>query len=176
MILVLRAGTSAAELAEVLALLERHGMRGQALQANERTLVHIVSGSTRRARRLRKLEQVEALVPTSGPRVRAQGRRFYPYHFVNWSAVVVLLLGLLVLLAGQYPPGIGAEIDAEHPPQEVTEPWFWRAPLAFVASFPAALAWLGWLLLLLLAALIFCLPLLHRSRGGSRHAREKSGA
>jgi hypothetical protein len=174
MIVVLKAGASAEELAEVMTALERRGLKGQALTAGARTLVHIVSGPTRRARRLRRLEQVEALVPTSGPRVRAQGRRFYPYHFVNWSAVIVLLLGLLVLLAGRYPPGMGAAIDADHPPSALLEPWFVRAPLQFAAWFPAA--WIGWLLLALLVALIFCLPLLQRSRSDAAHEQGNTRA
>lgn len=167
MILVLKPGIDAQELAEVLAELEKRGIEGRVLKNGPKPLVHLVSGPTRSARKLLKLEQVEALVPTSGPRVRASGRRFYPYHFVQLAAVCLLLAGVLVLLAGNFPPGLGDAIDPQHPPQALGYPWYVRAPLSFVALFPQNSAWLGWLCLyaLLLAALL--LPSLDRTRGGA---------
>jgi quinol-cytochrome oxidoreductase complex cytochrome b subunit len=167
MILVLKPGIDADELAEVMAELEKRGIEGRLLKNGPKPLVHLVSGPTRSARKLLKLEQVEALVPTSGPRVRESGRRFYPYHFVHLAAVCLLLAGVLVLLAGSYPPGLGDAIDAQHPPAEVPYSWFVRAPLAFVALFPHSSAWLGWVCLyaLLLGALL--LPALERSAGSA---------
>ncbi len=164
MIVVLRQGSTEEEIAEVLRDLERRSLRGRIVHAGGKPLIHVTSGSTRRARRLLRLDQVEALVPTSGPRVRVEGRRFYPYYFVNLCAGFVLVLGLLVLLAGQLPSGMGVEIDAQHPPSETQFPWYARAPLAFVALFPESLAWLGWLVLLVLAGVVFFLPTLDRSQ------------
>ena len=171
MILVLRPGTTDGEAEEVLRELQRLGLGGRLVHGRGSPLVHVTAGSTRRARRLLRMEQVVALVPTSGPRVRSQGRRFYPYYFVNWSAASIVLLGLLVLLAGHLPPGIGSAVDLHHPPREIAAPWYARAPLAFVAAFPRPLAWLGWVVLLLLAAAVFFLPLLDRTRG--RTVRER---
>ena len=108
---------------------------------------------------------IEGLVATSGPRVRIEGRRFYPYYFVNLSAGFVVMLGLLVLLAGQLPSGIGAAIDAQHPPAEVPDPWYARAPMALVSLLPSDRAWIGWLLVLVLAVAAFFIPVLDRSPG-----------
>jgi quinol-cytochrome oxidoreductase complex cytochrome b subunit len=165
MIVVLRAGSTEAEIGEVLEEIERRGIRGRLLRGGDQPLIHLTSGPTRSARRLIKLEQVEALVATSGPRVRREGRRFYPYYFVNLSAGFVVMLGLLVLLAGQLPSGIGAAIDAQHPPAEISVPWYARAPLALVALVPPARAWIGWLLVLAVAVAAFFLPALDRSKG-----------
>jgi hypothetical protein len=168
-ILVLKQGTDEAQLVEVLRALEQAGIQGRVLRGGAKPLVHLVAGPTRSARKLLALEQVEALVPTSGPRVRGSGRRFYPYHFVHLSAACLLCAGVLVLLAGNQPPGLGDAIDPQHPPADLSYPWYVRAPLAFVALFPQGGAWLGWLCLyaLLLAALL--LPSLDRS--GARWPR-----
>jgi len=167
MILVLKPGIDAEELAEVMAELQKRGIEGRLLKNGPKPLVHLVSGPTRSARKLLKLEQVEALVPTSGPRVRQSGRRFYPYHFVHLAAVCLLLTGVLVLFAGNFPPGLGDAIDPQHPPAEVPYSWFVRAPLAFVALFPHSSAWLGWLCLYALGLAALFLPALVRSNASA---------
>lgn len=168
MIVVLRPGVSQAEIDEVLALIERRGMSARVIQGGGKPLVHLLSGSTRRARKLLTLEQVEAVVPTSGPRVRAEGRRFYPYYTLHLAAAGMLVLGALVLLAGHLPPGLGDEIDPRQAPGDLAYPWYARAPLSFVALFPASAAWLGWLCLYALMLGVFLLPWLDRSRAGTR--------
>lgn len=170
MILVLRPGSGPAEVAEVLRELEQRGCQGRALTTGAGTVVHVIAGRTRRARRLRLLDQVVEIVPTSGPRVRREGWRFFPYHFVNWSAFGIALLGVLVFLAGLFPTGIGDEVDYAHPPESLGEPWYLRVPLAFLHALPDSLAWLGWLLLGALALALLLLPLLDRSRPDSRLA------
>lgn len=167
MILVLKPGVDDEELAEVLRELEKRGIESRVLRGGTKPLVHLVSGPTRRARRLLKLEQVEALVPTSGPRVRSFGRRFYPYHFMHLSAACLLLAGLLVLLAGNFPPGLGDAIDPQHAPENLGYPWYVRAPLSFVALFPLSSAWLGWLCLYALGLVALLLPVLERSSDGA---------
>ena len=174
MIVVLRSGATGEEIAEVERELERRGIRAQRIESQGRPLLHLTAGPTRRARKLLELEQVEGLVPTSGPRVRAHGRRFYPYHFVQLSAACLVLTGGLVLLAGHLPPGLGEPIDAQHPPAAVPVAWYARAPLAFVALFPPSLAWLGWLCLYGIALVVFLLPLLDRSDPAGDHGRGRS--
>lgn len=170
MIVVLRSGANEAEIAEVLRELEQRGMRGSVVHA-EKPLVHVTAGPTRLARKLLKLEQVEGLIPTSGPRVQREGRHFYPYHFVNWSAWGVALLGGLVFLAGRWPPGIGSPIDLRHPPAAIDHPWYARAPAAFVAMFPASLSWLAWLLIAVAVVAVLALPVLDRSNPASNRSR-----
>ncbi|MBK7641668.1 MAG: hypothetical protein IPJ19_01240 [Planctomycetes bacterium] len=162
MILVLKPGTQGPELAEVLRELEKRGIQGHVLPGGTKPLVHLVSGPTRRARKLLKLEQVEALVPTSGPRVRLSGRRFYPYHFTNLAALCLVLTGVLVLLAGNFPPGLGDAIDPQHAPESLSYPWYVRAPLSFVALFPHSWAWLGWMCLYALGLAALLMPVLDR--------------
>lgn len=171
MILVLRPGTSPAQAAEVLQELEKRGCAGRIVQTQNGSVVHVTRGRTRRARHLRSLEQVLEIVPTSGPRVRREGWRFFPYHFVNWSAFGVVMLGVLVFLAGMLPTGIGAEVDYSHPAEAVSQPWYLRPALAFVRLFPPALAWLGWVLLGLLGLSFLLLPLLDRARAEGRAGR-----
>lgn len=174
MILVLRPGATAAEAAEVLQELAKRGCAGNVVQAGASSVVHVTHGRARRVRKLRHLEQILEIVPTSGPRVRREGWRFFPYHFVNWSAAGVALLGVLVFLAGLMPTGIGAEVDYSHPPASVSQPWYLRPAFAFVGLFPGALEWLGWLVLWLLALAFLALPLLERSLpagGASRSLR-----
>lgn len=167
MIVVLRVGASEPEIHEVVAELARRGLVSRRFESNGRHLLHIVSGPTRRARPLVKLDQVEAIVPTSGPRVRREGRRFYPYHFVNWSGFGVAMLGVLVFLAGTFPPGIGAEIDPRSAPSELASPWYVRVPLGFVGLFPDSLTWLGWSLFALGSLFVFGLPFVDRTSGTS---------
>jgi quinol-cytochrome oxidoreductase complex cytochrome b subunit len=169
-IVVLRSGASDVEIAEVVRELEQRGLRGSVVHA-EKPMVHITAGPTRLARELLKLEQVDGLIPTSGPRVQREGRHFYPYHFVNWSAWGVVLLGVVVFLAGQWPPGIGSPIDLRHPPAGMDQPWYARAPSAFVALFPASLSWLAWCLVAAVVVSAMALPMLDRSDPASQRSR-----
>lgn len=175
MILVLDRGSTEAQIEEVRQLLVERGLEVHVLTAGGKPAIHVLSGDTRRARKLLKHERVEALVPTSGPRVRVEGRRFWPYHFIRWSALSVAIVGALVMLAGQFPPGIGGPVDPRVPPAELDQPWYLRFSLDFVALFPASLAWVAWLLLLLLAAAFFALPLLDRDPRPSRVRRVAIG-
>lgn len=163
MIVVLESGTSEEGQRAVLDALARHGLRGNVLDARHRPLIHVVGGPTRLARKVRGMEGVEALVATSGPRIRRQGRRFYPYHMIGWSAAALLLLGVLVALAGFLPPGLGADPDPRAATAFVA-PWFLRAPLALLRLFPGSLRPLGWLALGALALALLCLPGLDRAR------------
>lgn len=170
MIVVLARGTTSEQAADVLAELESAGLRGRVIEGFDNPLIHLTEGPTRAARSVLGREVVEGLVPTSGPRIRSQGRRFYPYHFINWSSAALVLLGVLVVLAGFFPPGVGAEIDVQHPAQ-VDVPWYLRAPVAMVRGFPDGLAWFGGLLLLGLAAAALLLPWIDRRGLGGRAGR-----
>lgn len=163
MILVLDGAASEEQIADVLAELGQLGLRSALLTSADKPLVHVQGGPTRRARKLLRLEAVQALVPTSGPRVRRRGRRFYPYHFMGWCAVALGLSGLLVLLAGQLPPGVGTPVDplAAADGASGSAPWFLEAPLFAVER----LGTLGWAALAALAVLLFALPWIDRTRG-----------
>ena len=102
---------------------------------------------------------------TSGPRLRRYGHRIYPYHFIRWSAAGILIFGLAVLLAGQFPPGTGAAIGLERPPVPHPWPWYLEAPRAWLHLFDARQRWVGWSLLLAFVLALFCLPLLDRTHG-----------
>jgi hypothetical protein len=164
-IVLLKRDATEAELAEVLEEVGAAGLEGQLVRSAGRPMIHIVSGPTRRARRFLKLESVRALIPTSGPRVQRSGRRFYPYHFIRWSAACLVLFGLLVFLAGYLPPGSGSPIDVLAPPADLTMPWYTRAPHTVLALVPPHLAWVGWLAMIVVAVLVFALPLIDRNRG-----------
>lgn len=170
MIVVLRRGASEAEVLHVEREMERRGLSGRRLQVGDQPAVHVIAGPTRQARRLLRLVQVEGLVPTSGPRLRAEGRRFYPYHFVVQSAACVVLLGALVMLAGFLPAGMGGPIDPHAAPAEIFDPWYARAPLAFVALFPPESAWLAWLVLLGAGAAVLLLPVVDRGHDHGRRS------
>jgi len=165
MIIVLKPGTRPAQIEEVLAALEELGLRGRALTGPEKTVVHVVAGPATTAARLLKMDRVQAIVRTSGPRIRREGRRFYPYHFLNWGAAGLVVLGVLVFLAGWFPPGLGAPIDVRRPATDLQVPWYLRAPAAYLDLFPERLAWAGALSLCLLVACVVLLPVLDRTRG-----------
>jgi DAHP synthetase family protein len=148
MIIVLKHGTEAGDVAEVAAEAERAGLTCRVLTASDRPVLHVVRGETRRARRLLANEHVQALVATSGPRVRHEGRRFFPYHVLNWCSATLLLLAAIVLLAGQLPPGLGPAPDPRAPSPPLVLPWWiawaarafagrpaWLAPLLFAGAF-----------------------------------------
>lgn len=173
MILVLERGTTDDERDAVLADLEALGLSAQLLGGAEKPLVHITAGPTRLARKLiRRHERVEALVPTSGPRIRRQGRRLYPYHFLNWCAAALVLLGVLVLCAGYLPTGVGDDADVQAPLADVPTPWYLRAPARVLALAPEGAAWGGWLAIAAVAAVVLCLPLIDRRAGA--HGRTLS--
>lgn len=172
MIVVLRSGTDAEEVAEVLAEAERHGLTCRALTATDRPVLHVLSGDTRRARKLLALEPVQALVATSGPRVRREGRRFFPYHLLNWCSATLVLVATIVLLAGQFPPGLGPPPDPRIASSELVLPWW----IAWAARFlERAPAWAGPLLFVGAMALLFALPTLDRLIAGDAK-RKREGA
>jgi hypothetical protein len=159
MIVVLDHDATAADVAEVAAALKARGLETRVVRSGGRTLLHVVSGSTRRARAVQDFEQVAALMPTSGPRVRREGRRLFPYHFLQWSALAIALLGVLVFLAGTIPPGIGEAVDVERPPEDLEQPAYVRALAGLVSALPAPLVWP---VALLAAAAILLLPCIDR--------------
>ncbi|MCB9914663.1 MAG: hypothetical protein H6828_05870 [Planctomycetes bacterium] len=165
MILVLERGTSQTEVDKILAELERRGLEGRALTCGEKNLIHVIAGRTRLARPLLRMDGVQGLVPTSGPRIRVQGRRFYPYHFIGWFAACLLVSGLLVLLAGFFPPGVGAGIDMSARPEVIAAPWYLRPFQGLMELFPANLLGIGWVAVLALVVAGFCLPFLDRTEG-----------
>jgi len=170
-ILVLQHSATEEQLAEILEEVEHAGLQGRLLRSDDTPLIHIVSGPTRRARRLLRLEQVQALLPTSGPRVRRFGRRFYPYHFIRWCAACIALLGLLVFFAGYLPPGTGVEIDTRGAPAGLAMTWYAEGTLAILDTFSPERTWVGWLLLLGASALVFLLPVIDRTKGERRVER-----
>ena len=166
MIVLLARDTSEEQLAEILAEMEEAGLAARVLNRSGKPMIHVLSGPTPRVRGLLRNEQVRALLPTSGPRVQKHGRRFYPVHFINWSAACLLLLGCLILLASYLPPGTGGAIDVEHRPEVIRLPWYGRAPVALLDRLPEGWAGRGWAAILAGAAAVFFLPLLDRTRGG----------
>jgi hypothetical protein len=157
-IVVLERGTRDEQVAEIVAELERRGLEVRAIRAGGKPALHVVGGDSARAHKALAFDEVEGLVATSGPRIRSAGQRFFPYHFVQWSAVGIVLLAVLTLLAGHYPPGLGAPIDVQRPPAQSVQPWYLRAPTAFVELFPPSLAWLGWLVVLALIGVVLLVP------------------
>jgi len=169
-IVVLERGATESEVRAVLAQLEELGLTGHAIESAEKPLIHVTGGRARRARKLIGMDAVEGLVPTSGPRVRSEGRRFYPYHFLYWSAVLLALLGVLMFMAGYSAPGLGARVDVRTPPDELPIPWYLRAPERVLDAFPADFVWAGWLVLGVIFLFVFLLPVLDRSEDrGLRH-------
>jgi len=170
-IVVLRRGTTDEQRDEVARALAAQGLEVHALRGGGKPLLHVVAGPTRRAKRVLRADHVEALVPTSGPRIRRDGHRIYPYHFLNWCTAGILIFGLMVLLAGQFPPGTLAALDTQNPPETLAWPWYLQAPRAWLLLFSPDRRWLGWtgLVALLLAALL--LPKLDRSDGSGPERR-----
>lgn len=171
MIVVLQAGTTRDEREALAAELRGLGLEVRALEAGGKPLLHVVSGPTRRARRILRRERVEALVPTSGPRIRRSGNRIYPYYLVIWSGAGVLLFGIVVFLAGLFTPGSGPPVDVEHPPETLSWPWYLRGLRAFLLLFPPERRWLGWLALSVAGTCFALLPVLDRPGDDPRERR-----
>ncbi len=163
MIIVLERGIDEGRARAILSDLEELGLSGAVLEAEDRRVIHVTAGPARLARKLLGRSGIEALVPTSGPRVRRFGRRLFPYYALWYSAFLVLAVGVLVFLAGALPPGLGDPVDLRHAPPPAEFPWYVRAPLAIVALFPSGWRWVGQGLVLALMAVILLLPWLDRT-------------
>lgn len=168
MIIVLKRGTEAEQIAEVVREAQRRGLQVRSLVMADKPVLHVLSGNTRRARKLLKLERVQALVATSGPRVRRSGRRFFPFHFLNWSTAALMLVATLVLLAGLFPPGLGPAPDTRAPTAALEVPWYAAWPAKALDGLPAALVLL---LVIAVPLLLLALPTIDR-----RLFRSKEGA
>jgi quinol-cytochrome oxidoreductase complex cytochrome b subunit len=162
MIIVLTPGATTEQAERVIEHLRGFGARARLIEGHDEPLIHIYEGPTRAARSVLRFDGVVGLVPTSGPRIRREGRRFYPYHFINWTSAVLLLLGVLVVLAGFLPPGGGREIDLDSGVGQLDLPWYLRAPQGFLALFPKGSSATAWSLLLLLALLVLFVPRIDR--------------
>lgn len=171
MIVLLERGLGRDQVERVLARMHALGLEGAALEVGSQRLIHVTGGHTRRARHLLAEPVVRAVVPTSGPRVRREGRRFYPFHALCSSAMGLVLLGVLVLLAGFFPPGVsGALAPGEEPPAPLW-PWYLAPLRGVLALAPQSPAWLGPSLLVGLFALLLCVPLLDRTRAEGLRGR-----
>ena len=171
MILVVERGTSEEALRGILERLEGQGLTGRVLRVGPRPLIHLTHGNTRRARALLGHARVLALIPTSGPRIRSEGRHFYPYHALRASATGLLLLGLLVFLAGFFPPGVSPAPALGEPLPAPVWPWYLIPLRSILALVPEEPPWLGPTSLVALGALVLGLPLLDRSRGEDLRSR-----
>lgn len=171
MILVVERGTSEDALRGILERLEAQGLSSRVLRVGPRPLIHLTQGDTRRARALLRHARVLALIPTSGPRIRAEGRHFYPYHALRAAAAGLLLLGLLVFLAGFLPPGVSPAPALGEPLPPAAWPWYLAPLRAVLELVPREPAWLGPTSLLALAALVLALPAIDRSRGDDLRSR-----
>lgn len=166
MILVLDSNAGSEQVGAVLARMGELGLEGRELHLGERTFVHVISGPTPRARRLLKERLVLGLVPTSGPRVRREGRRFFPYHTLRLGGWMTLLVGAWIVVAGFFPPGAGQRLlPGQEAPAVDAWPWYLLPFRAVLHLLPHEPAWMGPLALVLIGALILGLPLLDRSRG-----------
>ena len=169
MIVLLSGGAGREEVEGVLARMRDLGLSGAPLEAGSLRLIHVTRGRARRARWLLSEPPVQAIVPTSGPRVRRDGRRFYPFHALCASAVGLLLLGLLVLLAGFFPPGVSAPAPDDLAPAPGW-PWY-LAPMRGLLALAPGPAFVGPSLLVALGAVFLALPALDRTRGEGLRAR-----
>lgn len=165
MILILGHGAGEPEVLATLARMAELGLAGRPLRQGERTFVHVTAGPTSRVKLLLAEGLVEGLVPTSGPRVRREGRRFHPYHSLHLGAWLILIVGGLFVLAGAFPRGVGLRPLPGQPPLELAAwPWYlgpFRVVLAFVPGEPARP---GPLVLVLIVLGLLGLPLIDRSQ------------
>ena len=159
MIVVLDSNVSSERIEEILSEMRALGLQGELMNDLAKPLIHVVDGPGRVARKLLRREGVQALIPTSGPRNRSRGRYFSPYHTLNWATAVLVVIGIVVALSGFLPPGLGEEIDRNHP-APIAVPWFLRAP-AFLLRY----GWPGSLALVVIFALVFFLPRIDRTSG-----------
>jgi hypothetical protein len=171
MIVVLERGASPEQVEEVASKLRARGLQVRALRAGGKPVLHVTAGVGRKAHKVLRDDPVEGLVAMDGPRIRREGHRLFPFHVLNWSAWWILVLGAIVLLAGQFPTGVGRLIDLRNPPSEAHVPWFARAPMAFLSLFPHSLAWLAWTVMLGVLVLFLALPRLDRAREGKPGSR-----
>jgi quinol-cytochrome oxidoreductase complex cytochrome b subunit len=163
-IVVLAPGTGEDGAREVLARLGALGLDGRLVRAGSRALIHVVRGCLGDAR-------VAAIVPTSGPRVRRAGRRFYPYHALRLGAGGLALLALLVALAGFFPPIAGGEPLGAEPDARAIWPWYLAILRGLYDVVPARPTWLAPGAALALLGVVLALPWLDRTRCSSLRAR-----
>ncbi|RMH02959.1 MAG: hypothetical protein D6702_07390 [Planctomycetota bacterium] len=171
MIIVLKEGSGEAEVREVLDRLEEVGLRGRELEGRPRRVIHVLNGPTWKAKPLARLEAVSALVPTSGPRHRREGRRFFPYHFLAWAVLLLLVLSGLVLLSGFFPPGLGRPADVLGEAGSAQALWFFRGVAGFLSLLPEDSVAAGVLALFLIWLAFFFLPEIDRTTGPARLKR-----
>lgn len=165
MIIVIKREAGQDAIGLVLKELEELGLEGRVLDGLDRPIIHILNAPTWPAKRLARHPAVSALIPTSGPRHRREGRRFFPYHFLAWCNLLLLGLSLLLLLAGFFPPGLGRPADLLRPGENVAAPWYIQGIHSFLALFPAGSGGLAAMALALIWAAFFFLPEIDRTSG-----------
>lgn len=168
MIIVLERGAKTEQIEEVVASLRQLGVEVRCVRAAGKPVLHVLSGDSAEARRALEHECVEGLFATSGPRIRREGHRFYPHHALHWFAIWMVVVALLVLLAGQWPPGVGRAIDLQAPIEHLDVPWYGRATTAFLALFPQSASWFAWILLWGVVGAFVALPRFDRRADASR--------
>lgn len=172
MILVLEPDAAEPQVRAVLARMRELGLEGRPVRLGERPFIHVTEGPTPRAQRLLAEGLVAGLVPTSGPRVRREGRRFHPYHSLRLGAWLTLLVGGLFVLAGAFPSGVGVRpMPGQELPAISPWPWYLRPFRVLYTALPEEPGWLGPGALVVLVLGLFCLPWIDRSRGEGWAAR-----
>ena len=162
MMIVFERGAKPEQVQAVEEELRAQGVETRRVRAAGKPVLHVLCGRVASPGKVFTHDAVEGIVATSGPRIRREGHRFYPYHALQWFAIWIVVVAVLVLLAGQLPPGIGIAIDLRTPPSEVVVPWYGRAATGFLALFPQSLSWLAWTVMVAVLALFVALPRLDR--------------
>lgn len=168
MIIILERGARPEQVQEVVELLRSEGLEVRCVRAAGKPALHVLGGETRRARKALAHDCVEGVLATSGPRIRREGHRFYPHHALHWFAIWMVVVAVLVLLAGQLPPGVGRAIDLQTVPAHIEVPWYGRAATGFLGLFPQSASWAAWTFLWCVLALFVALPRFDRRVEASR--------
>ncbi len=168
--IIFERGATTEQVHAVAEELRTQGVETRCVRAAGKPVLHVLGGRVSSPGSVLDHDAVEGIVATSGPRVRREGHRFYPYHALQWFALGIVVVAMLVLLAGQFPPGIGIAIDLQTPPSQVVVPWYGRAATGFLALFPQSLSWLAWTAMVAILALFVALPRLDRSPSRPRFA------
>ncbi len=162
MIVVLRRGITDAQIEEILGEFPKLGIEGRVIRGASKPVIHILSGTFLAVRPLLRMDRVEAIVRTDGPRIRKVGRPFFPHHFINWCVSTLLALAGLIVLAGFLPPGLGSPVDVTQAPGVFSSPWYARAFEKLISLAPPAYAKVAPGATFLMIVVIFFLPLWDR--------------
>ena len=124
MLVVFREGTTEEEAQKICGMMKAAGIESRLVVGLRKIVVHARTNDVDLLAPFQAYTIVEGLVPIEGEGEATEGYPFFPRQFFTNIIVMLFALGVLILLAGYFPAGLGTRHDPIEPTRDIGAEWY----------------------------------------------------